>query len=210
MEFIITGLSGIYSFYSLANLKINMDKLKNDNWRNNKDFLEINESKDVNGISINVIEKELPMYFCIGFIGLPTTRNPNNDYKEIYNKFSSTNKDNECLVNWEFLDNYEKEYYINRNDSLQNFLKINRINDENLSLALPIKVKHAKFPNIYYTNFKTPLFSNKHHLISTDVNNLITESLIRKRMPFTFTSGIIFALGVGYIYNNNYYKKKLT
>ncbi len=207
MEFIIIGLSGIYSFYSLTNLKINMDKLKNDNWKNNKDFLEINESKDVNGISINVIESELPMYFCIGFIGLPTRRKYNDDYKEIYNKFLSTNKDNQCLVNWEFLGNYEKEYHINTPDSLQNFLNINKINDKNLSLRLPIKIKHSRFPNIYYTNFKTPLFSNNHHLISSDVNNLIKTASLRKRLPFTFTSGIIFVLGVGHIYNN-YHKEK--
>jgi hypothetical protein len=213
MEFIITGLSGIYSFYCLLNLKINRDNLMDNKWKNNKEFLNIKEDKDIKAISLNIYENKIdfPMYVGMGkngSIGIPIGGGNYEECKEIYNKFS-TNQFK--LQNWQYLDNYDKEYFINTPDSLSDCLNNNDIDGTSFVIKLPIKVKHTKLSNIYYTNFKTPIFSQEHYLVSSNINKLIKVATFRKRMPLSITSGIICAAGIGYIClnkkNSSYYLK---
>jgi hypothetical protein len=204
MEFVVTGLSGIYSVYSLFNLKVNKDNLINDKWKKNKEFINIIENKDVKAISLNTYENKIdfPMYVGVGkngSIGIPIGGRNYEECKEIYNKFSN----GECnLENWEYLDDYDQEYFINTPDSLRDCLNNNDINERSLMIKLPIKVKHSKLSNIYYTKFKTPLFAQENYLVSSNVNNLIKVATIRKRMPLSITSGIICMIGIGYIFLN--------
>lgn len=198
MEFIVTGLSGMYSFYSFLDLKNSRNNLLNNKWKNNKGFLNICEDDNVKAISINIYEKADDIVY-IGFpagipITIPVSEKKQGRCKEIYNIFTAKNI---VLENWEFLDKYQNENYIKTHDCLKKYFA-NHNEIFNLG-KMPIKVKQSNLINIYYTQFKTPLFSNEYHLISEDANKLINYATFAKRKPLSITSGIICIIGLGYI-----------
>ena len=205
MEFLITGTSGLYSFYSLYEFYNKRKLLYNDSWKTNKNILEIKEIENGKGISLNNYETKIdfPIYLNTGkngFVGIPIGGSTHEELKEIYNKFYN---DKMNIQNYEYLENrYDKEYFINTYDNLKNFLNNYDISESSFLIKLPIHVKETRNNKFYYTNFKTTLFNQNHYLICSNPNNLIKTATFRKRMPLSITSGCVFLGSLMYLYND--------
>lgn len=157
------------------------------------------DDKEIHGLVIDYTTKKVEAPFMInfgfpGFLGLIvplTTDLDKNENKTILNEFSI--KNNEKLVNPIILSNPTKQYYINTQDDLKQFVTCKNIQMDKYAFPLPIRVKeYTVKPNTYILYDK--MFRNA--IIGTNKHSVVKKHVIRSRASLSFSIATIATVGL--------------